>query len=303
MDRNIQKYQAFVAAAEEGNITRAAAKLSFSQSSVSKMIADLEESWQVQLLSRSRSGVQLTKEGRELMPLVRKLLAACEELDAGVQRINGVECGSISIGVFSSVAEHWMPEIISLFQRDHPGISYELLLGDYGELEEWLSQGRVDCAFLPLPAKQTFAATALQEDPYQVILPCGHPLSEKKTIAPEDLEGQPFLLLEHGGKTEVSAFLEKYHVTPDIRFTTWDDYAIMAMAERGQGIALLPSLILQRIPYHVEIRPLSVFCGRTIGIAHRRERPSAALSHFLRCVLAWNEERKDRNPEKKGEKG
>lgn len=301
MDRNIQKYQAFVTAADEGNITKAAGKLAFSQSSVSKMISDLEDDWQVQLLIRGRGGVQLTKEGQELMPLVRKLLAACDELDAGVQKINGMEYGSISIGVFSSVAEHWMPEIISLFQKDHPGISYELLTGDYGEIEGWLSEGRIDCAFLRLPTEQPFEVTALQEDPYRVILPKGHPLAEKKAIDPEDLTGQPFLLLEHGGRTEVTTFLETYHVQPKIQFTTWDDYAILAMAERGQGIALLPQLILTRIPYEVEIRPLSVPYGRTIGIAHRREKPSAALSHFLQCVLSWNADRDQKGGEQNEE--
>ena len=49
--------------------------------------------------------------------------------------------------------------------------------------------------------------------------------------------------MEHGGKTEVSELLEKHNVHPNIRFTTWEDYAIMAMVEKGLGIILFGILL------------------------------------------------------------
>ena len=92
----------------------------------------------------------------------------------------------------------------------------------------------------------------------------------------------PFLLLEHGGKTEVTELLEKSGVHPKIRFTTWEDYAIMAMAERGLGVGILPELILQRIPYRIEIRPLAQPYYRQIGLAMKdRRRLSPAAQSFV----------------------
>lgn len=73
------------------------------------------------------------------------------------------------------------------------------------------------------------------------------------------------MLLEHGGKTEVSDLLERCHVQPDIRFTTWEDFSIMV--ERGMGISILPSMILQRIPYRLEIRSMKEPYYRHIGLA------------------------------------
>ena len=81
------------------------------------------------------------------------------------------------------------------------------------------------------------------------------------------MNGQPFLLLEHGGKTEVSDLLERYQVRPEIRFTTWEDFAIMAMVERGMGVSILPDMILRRIPYRLEIRTLKEPYYRFIGLA------------------------------------
>jgi DNA-binding transcriptional LysR family regulator len=65
----------------------------------------------------------------------------------------GLGKGTIRIGAFSSVATYWLPSIIAAFQKDHPGISYQLKLGDYEEIEGWINDGEVDCGFLSIPCK------------------------------------------------------------------------------------------------------------------------------------------------------
>ena len=103
------------------------------------------------------------------------------------------------------------------------------------------------------------------------MMPVGHALTRRETVAIEALDGLPFLLLEHGGKTEVSDLLEQYRVHPDIRFTTWEDFAIIAMVEKGLGIGILPDMILRRVPYKIEIRPLEKPYYRPIGLAMKEK--------------------------------
>ena len=134
MENPLLKYLALVKTVETGSFTRAAQALNYAQSSVSKMVADLENEWGMTLLERSKSGVCLTSAGEPV---------------------------------------------------------------------------------------------------------------------------RPFLLLEHSGKAEVSDLLERAHVQSDIHFTAWEDFAITAMVERGLGVSILPGLILQRIPYKIEIRSCS----------------------------------------------
>ena len=62
MDKNVQKLEAFVSAVETGSFTAAAEKLHYSQSGISRMIADLEKEWNVVLLERGKSGVFLTSD-------------------------------------------------------------------------------------------------------------------------------------------------------------------------------------------------------------------------------------------------
>ena len=255
MDNPLLKYLAFVKTVERGSFTRAAQELAYAQSSISKMVADLEAEWGMTLLERSKSGVRLTSAGAQVLPFLRKVLNDHQELEGQILRMNGVETGVVRIGTFASVAINWLPNIFAALQADFPGIEYEMLLGDYDEVERWIKEGRVDCGFLRLPTLPQFDTIMLKQDEYKVVLPAGHCLAEKEMVAIEDLNGLPFLLLEHGGKTEVSDLLERSHVQPDIRFITWEDFAIMAMVEKGMGVSILPDMILQRIPYQVEIRP------------------------------------------------
>lgn len=269
MNINLQKYLAFVKTVEYGSITRAADALHYTQSGVSRMIADLEAEWKVPLLERGHAGVRLTSDGLTLLPYARGVCDACRVLQHQVDELSGLQSGLIRIGTFSSVATHWLPNIIRAFQKDYPNIDYELLLGDYSEIERWIVEGRVDCGFLRLPTLPGLKAISLARDRMLVILPENHPLAGVERFPVQALCNEPFMLLEKGGKSEVSAILERHALTPDIRFTTWDDYAIMSMVESGLGIGILPELILRRVPYRIVMKELEVPAWREIGLVVR----------------------------------
>jgi len=271
MENALLKYLAFVKTVEAGSFTRAAQELSYAQSSVSKMVADLEAEWGMTLLERGKSGVRLTAAGEQLLPFLRKVLNDQQTLEGQIHRMNGLETGVVRIGTFASVAIHWLPNIIAALQAGFPGIEYELLLGDYDEVERWIGEGRVDCGFLRLPTRPNFDTMLLRQDEYKLVLPVGHPLAAQETAAIEELNGLPFLLLEQGGKTEVSQLLERDHVKPRVLFTTWEDFAIMAMVEKGLGLSILPELILRRNPYKIEICPLQKPYYRPVGLAMKKD--------------------------------
>ena len=279
---SIQKYMAFVKTVECGSFTKAAELLNYSQSGISRMIHDLEKEWNVVLLERSKSGVRLTSSGQKLLPHAENVCREYEKLQSEVDELKGLKSGLIRIGTFSSVATHWLPNIIREFQKDYPNIDYELLLGDYTEIEEWIQEGRVDCGFLRLPTKTELDTVFLEQDRLLVVLPENHPLAELEKIPVSELCGEPFMLLEKGAKAEVSEIFERSNLTPTVHFTTWDDYAIMAMVEGGLGISVLPELILNRIPYKIITRELEIPAYRNIGLAMRNRKSAAlAVQRFL----------------------
>lgn len=285
MDMNIQKYLAFIKTVEYGSFTKAAEILNYSQSGISRMINDLEKEWNVSLLERNRTGVKLTSDGMKILPIAQSVCNEFNRLQEQVDEINGLESGLIRIGTFSSVATHWLPNIIKEFQKDYPNIDYELLLGDYTEIEEWIKTGRVDLGFLRLPTTEEFETVFLEEDKLLVVLPENHPLSECDKFPVKALCDYPFMLLEKGAKAEISEIFERNNINPNVHFTTWDDYAVMSMVEGGLGIAILPQLILRRIPYKIVAKELDVPAHRKIGIAYREKtKLSLAVKKFIEYI-------------------
>lgn len=282
MEMNLQKYLAFVKTVEYGSFTRAAEILSYSQSSISRMTADLEKGWNVTLLERGIGGVKLTSDGTKLLPYAKNVVSEYEKLQMEIDELNGLQSGLIRIGTFSSVATHWLPNIIKAFQKDYPNIDYELLLGDYTEIEEWIAEGRVDCGFLRLPTKAEFETISLEKDRLLAVIPENHPLADCEKFPVTALCDEPFMLLEKGAKAEISEIFENNGLTPNVKFTTWDDYAVMSMIESGLGISILPELILKRIPYRIVAKELDVPAYREIGLALKsRKIASLAVKRFL----------------------
>jgi DNA-binding transcriptional LysR family regulator len=280
MDTNILKYQAFVKSAETKSFTKAAESLHYTQGGVSRMIADLENEWQVSLFSRGKKGLELTEDGKRLLPYAEGLCASFERLEGEAFDLRGLGKGTIRIGAFSSVATYWLPSIIAAFQKDHPGISYQLKLGDYEEIEGWINDGEVDCGFLSLPCQSPLDCLSLAKDEAVAVLPEGHPLGAKEKIALQDLSPYPFLMLENEKEKEFALLWKSASL--DIRFRSWDDYSIMAMVEKGFGLSVLPSLILKRSPFHLVIKPLDPPFYREIGLAVKdRTKLSAAAKCFL----------------------
>ncbi len=282
MDMNLQKYLSFVKTVEYGSFTNAAEILNYTQTGISRMIADLEKEWGVTLLERSKYGVKPTSDGMKLLPYAQNLCADFDKLKMQVDELNGLQSGLIRIGTFSSVATHWLPNIIKEFQKDYPNIDYELLLGDYTEIEEWIHTGRVDCGFLRLPTHPDFETIFLEKDKLMAIIPENHPLKDCDKFPVTALCDEPFMLLEKGAKAEISEIFERNNLTPNVKFTTWDDYAVMSMVESGLGIAILPELILKKVPYRILAKELDVPAYRNIGLALRdKKTASLAVKRFI----------------------
>ncbi|MEP9406763.1 LysR family transcriptional regulator [Peribacillus frigoritolerans] len=286
---NIQKYMAFVKAAEFGSFTKAAEALDYTQSGISRMINDLETEWGVFLFERGRAGISLTSDGLKLLPQLKRICNEHEILLTQIEDLHDMQSGMIRIGTFSSVATHWLPNIIRIFKKDYPKIDFELLLGDYTEIESWILNGRVDFGFVRLPSKTELETTFLEQDRLLVVIPQNHPLANCEKFPINDLLNSPFMLLEKGAKAEISEIFDKHHISPQVNFTTWDDYAIMSMVENGLGISILPELILQRIPHKIIAKELEVPAFRTIGIAMREQKSlSLASKRFLEYLSYRN---------------
>ena len=104
---NLNKHQILLKTVELGSITRAAEALGYTQSAVSRVIADLEREWDMELLTRSRTGVVLSSSGAALLPYVQAVCNAGRELEEQVAELHGLTRGTLRVATFASVSIHW----------------------------------------------------------------------------------------------------------------------------------------------------------------------------------------------------
>lgn len=290
MDNVLVKYRAFLTAADLGSFTRAGEALGYSQSGISRMIADLEREWGVKLLERDRGGVRLTSEGHELAPAVQ---AVCDEhgrLRARIDSMSGLESGLIRIGTVTSVATHWLPSVIKRFRKDYPNIDYEITTRGYSEVERMIAEGKVDCGFVRLPTRPSFDTIYLGRDELKVVMSADHPMASADRFPIRALADYPFMTIDKQGDSDIASMLEKYGVRIQSSMTTWDDYAVFAMVEKGLGISVQPALILKRLPFNIVAKSFDEPQYRELALAMRnRNKLPLATERFL-DYLAYREE-------------
>ena len=110
---NLNKYQILLKTVELGSITRAAEALGYTQSAVSRVIADLEREWDMELLTRSRTGVVLSSSGAALLPYVQAVCNAGRELEEQVAELHGLTRGT---------GGHLRQRVHPLAARYHEGV-------------------------------------------------------------------------------------------------------------------------------------------------------------------------------------
>ena len=286
---SISKYQVFLKTVSCGSFSKAAEAMNFTQSGISHAITSLENELGVKLLSRNRGGVVLTADGRALLPRIEKLCAAHHELMQSAADLQGMDAGYVRVATFSSVSAQWLPSILKSFGERYPNIEFEVATGDYyGQSEDWILQGKVDCGFLRLPSVKHLQTYALYRDELQVILPCGHPLADSDPFPAAALAAEPFIRLEEGRDYEISAALDKMGVRPNVKYTAREDRTMLAMVSKGLGISLLPELMVRHSPYPVTACHAPERFYRSIGIGVKDKRAlSAATRRFVDYVRQW----------------
>ena len=290
---SISKYETLAKVCELGSLTKAAEALGCTQSAVSHTINSLEEQFGFAILTRSRAGVRLTDDGERIMPSVRGMLNYYEQLNQTVSAIRGLDFGTVRIGAFTSVAVHWLPGVIKEFQRDYPNVDIKLLNGDYHDVEKWITDGSVDLGFVNLPAKLGCECIALMEDRLLAILPPDHKFASYPKFPLVECETEAFITLLETSNHDANKALSAAGIKPNIKFSTKDDYAIIAMVEQGLGISIMPELLLCGRHDNVVIKELVPPSKRTIGLAiGETSSQSPATRKFADYIIKWVKEKK-----------
>lgn len=260
------QYEVFVKVVDTGNFTKAGEILGLSQSGVSHNISALESELGITLLNRGRNGVSLTDAGKRIIGHMRNILSESEQIKQRTAAILGIEIGKIKIGSFPSVSAKLLPGIISYFKSRYERLELELFEGSYDEITEWVENGVIDIGFVSLPVKG-LETIPLLKDKLVVLLPCGHPFHNHKTLTIEKLSKEPFIMPKAGCEVLIKERFQSYGLKPNILFEVEDNQTIISMVQEGIGLTVIPQLTLPNWFTQVSTVELVPETHRNIGLA------------------------------------
>lgn len=282
---DLKKYKVFLASADLGSFTKAAAQLDYTPSGVTHMMNALEEELGFQILTRGKSGVQLTENGKRLVPILRELLHLEEEFSQTVSEMNGLNSGTIRIGSYSSIAVHWLPKIIKSFQQDYPNIRIKLMEGIRQEVVSWLEEQKIDLGFMSYQPGMKFDWIPLRDDPMIAVLPLDHPLAKEKAYPLKNCESENFIMPACGSDFDVVELFCNAKISPKIRYETFENYAALSMIECGLGMSVMNELVTKGRICNVVKLPLEPEEYISLGIAvpNTDKLPPAAKKFIAYC--------------------
>jgi DNA-binding transcriptional LysR family regulator len=143
----LRQLEAFVAVAEERNFTRAAARLHVAQSGLSATIRSLERELHTELFVRTTRMVELAPAGQALLSEARRTLASARHAADAVAAIEGVEQGTLTLGVLQASTLINLPGLLQRYRKAHPGIHLAFRQASTVELGRLLADREVDVIF------------------------------------------------------------------------------------------------------------------------------------------------------------
>jgi DNA-binding transcriptional LysR family regulator len=279
---DIDKFRLLADVAETKNLTRSGERLGYSQSGVSHILKDLESKLGFPLFIRTKYGVKPTSNTELLLPLIRDILSGTERLEQTIDRVHGLETGTLVIGAYSSVSTHCLPPILHAFNTQYPHVEILLKEGGADDILQWIYGNMVDIGFFSRPRTYNFDWIPLGNDPLMAILPEDHPVGRGGAFPMSSFEGAAFIISSAGTDYDIHYALEACGVRPHIKYSSMDDHTIISMVVHRLGISILPKLILTNSTDGFIALPLQPAFERELGVGMRsRAGLSPAASKFV----------------------
>jgi DNA-binding transcriptional LysR family regulator len=190
----LRHLRCFVAAAEELNFTRAAARQHVVQQSLSATIKQLEQELGARLFDRTTRVVRLTAAGEEFLPAARRVLAEADRAFAAVAD-HAAARPELAVGFSFTLDDQVRYRLLERFVAEHPGTRLRVHVALSGELLDLVGAGELDLAvtFCPLLRRGVEMATVMRL-PVWVLLTEGHRLADRQELELADLRDEVFLL-------------------------------------------------------------------------------------------------------------
>ncbi|HEY6607500.1 MAG TPA: LysR family transcriptional regulator [Gaiellaceae bacterium] len=271
----LRHFLALEAVAREGSFGRAARSLGYTQSAVSQQIAALERIVGHRLVERPGGArpVSLTEAGRLLLTHADAIAARVAAAQADLTALAEGQAGELRVGVFQSVGQRILPDVMRRFMQSWPKVKLTLTeSADDVELLQLVERGDLDLTFCDLPLVEgPLESVELLRDPYVLVVPAGSELASRDS-PPTVREIADLELIGHK-HCRTLAHVEANSRRP-LHFVFRSDHnqTVQALVSSGVGSALVPRLTMDPEDETTTLIELPKVAPRLIALAWHRDR-------------------------------
>ena len=281
---DIAELTAFVAVAESGSFSLAAAQLHLTQPAISKRISQLESNLSRQLFDRIGRQVNLTEAGRDLLPRANRILLEMEDLRRAMTNLGGEVSGTLKIGTSHHIGLHRLPPVLKEFSRRYPQVKLDIQFIDSEMAFDLVMHGKLELGIVTLPPDESgpLRSVPVWEDPLAFMIGIDHPLASSETIELQALANHPAILPSMSTFTRriVEGMFQERELKIDVPISTNYLETIKMMASIGLGWTVLPATMLDQ---EVKALPISdVILNRSLGVVYH---PGHSLSNAAKAIL------------------
>jgi len=295
-DITLRQLRYFVAAAESGQISMAAANEHVSQSAVTNAVSSLEETLRMKLFERFPHGVSLTLEGHDFYNHARHIIDSLSDALQRSRSRSREAQGTVRIAATYTVLAYFLPEVLARFAASYPQIRFEIHDMARPSLEDAVLSGYVDVGVAILSnirAINRFEHRSLIKSPRRLWVAPSHPLAQVQKPTLHNVAEHPYIMLTvDEGEDSALRYWKTAKLSPNVFLRTGSVEALRGFVSHGFGVTILSEMVFR--PWSLEGKRLEAreLCDSIppmeVGTLWKKEVqvPAAANSflEFLRYV-------------------
>jgi DNA-binding transcriptional LysR family regulator len=293
MDVTLRQIRAFLSVAHLKSFTQAASRLHVSQPALTVQIRNLEMALGVRLLDRTSRSVEITRVGRELMPVLQRTLRDLELAVASTHELGSGRLGNVRVAALPSFAASFLPGVIATSRRKSPALTFAVRDAIASRINAMVRDEEVDLGITGGDvADPQLDALRTTKDRLCLVYPASHPIGRRRRVGPRDLVELPLVLTNPG--TSLRAVIDAAFLTvgriPNLACEVTYMMSAVAMVRAGLGLTILPSSAREtHIEPSLRARPIDddAFV-RPIAVIKKRGRtlPPASAAFLEECLAA-----------------
>ncbi|ARV57872.1 LysR family transcriptional regulator [Nostocales cyanobacterium HT-58-2] len=251
----LEQLRVFLAVAELMHFTRAAEALYITQPAVSAAIQSLETEYGVKLFHRIGRHIEITDAGKLLQMEAQKILDQVSLTERGMRELNNLQRGELKLASSLTIGNYWLPDKISQFKRQYPGIHIDCTLGNAEEICEGTATGLFDFGLVTGEVKASLKNSLEQEivgsDRLQIVVGTSHPWFSRTEISSAELLTTTWVMRESGSGAQqmFEHALQSWGIDPtdlDVVLVLSSSEMVKAVVESGIGAAAIPELMVRK---------------------------------------------------------